>query len=216
MAQQNEQEVICASCGSAACAAGDLMCEQARAASLAFRKAAPWPSFDDQLAAQSWPQAPLFPAGYPVAMVVYGDPEPQGSKTPIYRGKGAARQMIGMREAAGHALARWRTAIIAQCEITMAGREPLDGPLRAAVTFSQACPAKPRKGSAARTWPEAPAGTDDLDKLLRAVGDALQIGKVIANDARITGYDRLEKVWAGSGEVDALDRPGVVIRVRRR
>lgn len=190
-------QVLCLSCGSAACAEVP-DAETALRMRSAVRGSA------------------LFPAGYPVAMVVYGLPKPQGSKVPGYSGKGPARRMTYMREAAGHALERWRADIIAQCQITMRGRDVLDGPLRAALTFSLKYPDRPRKGTPAYLWPEAPAGPPDADKLARAVGDALKIGGVIVDDARITGYDRLEKVWAGSGEVDSLPRPGVVIRVRRR
>src|SRR5262245_52011189 len=172
------EPVVCAACLTEACAAGVLMCADAQMASMtmAVRERLVTAEQASGLLAQPWPQASLFAAGYPVQFVVYGTPKPQGSKTPIWRGKGAARQMIGMREAAGHELARWRTDIIAQCQITMAGREPLDGPLRAAVTFSQLYPNRPRKASAAWLWPEAPAGTDDLDKLVRAVDDSLKIG----------------------------------------
>jgi len=200
------------------------MCEQAISASLQLRAGmaragVPWPDYptpDEPVPAQPWPQASLFPAGYPVQFVVYGDPKPKGSKVPGYSGKGPARRMTHMRESAGHALERWAKDIAAQGEITMAGRDPLDGPLRAAFTFSMGYPAKPRKGSAAALWPEAPAGEPDLDKLARAAGDALKVGKVIVDDARIVGYDRLEMVWAGLGDIDSLPRPGVVIRVRRR
>jgi len=202
------------------------MCEQAISASLKLRAGmaragVPWPDYDAAqdgaaVLSQPYPQASLFAAGYPVQFVVYGEPKPKGSKVPGYSGKGPARRMTHMRESAGHALELWAKNIAAQGEITMAGRDPLDGPLRAAFTFSMRYPDKPRKGSAAWLWPEAPAGEPDLDKLARAVGDALKVGKVIVDDARITGFDRLEMVWAGSGDVDALDRPGVVIRVRRR
>lgn len=216
---EHEQVIVCAACLSPACAAGELLCEAAVQAGLRFTAAAaergiPWPPEDAQ--AQPWPQASLFPGGYPVEFVVYGKPAPQGSKVPGYSGKGPNRRMTHMRESAGHALERWRADIVAQAKITMAGRAPLDGPLRAAVTLSLKYPDRPRKGTPAYEWPEAPAGPPDWDKLMRAVGDALKIGGVIVDDARITGFDRAEKVWAGSGEIDALDRPGVVIRVRRR
>lgn len=210
-----DTEVICSSCLSPACASGELMCEDAQRASLRLRAAirlarveSPWPDAPAQPA--------LFMSGYAVALVVYGKPAPQGSKVPGYSGKGPARRMTHMRESAGHALERWRADIVAQSQITMRGLDALDGPLRVAFTFSLKRPDRPRRGTPSGDWPEVPAGQPDLDKLARAVGDSLKIGGVIADDARITGYDRLEKVWAGSGEVDSLPRPGVVIRVRRR
>lgn len=81
---------------------------------------------------------------------------------------------------------------------------PLDEPIRVDAIFWLPRPKKPR-------W-EVPATALDLDKLVRAVGDALSPrsrGKVISNDARIVAWGTV-KHWAGQGE-----RPGVQITITR-
>ena len=62
--------------------------------------------------------------------------------------------------------------------------------------------------------PARPAGYPDLDKLARSTGDALKSAGVLKDDGRIAEYRRLAKVWAGE-DPDALDSPGVVIRIYR-
>jgi crossover junction endodeoxyribonuclease RusA len=60
-------------------------------------------------------------------------------------------------------------------------------------------------------YPEYPAGTPDLDKLQRALGDALTESGIVQDDARIVRW-HVMKVWAdGRRSVD--HRPGLYLQV---
>lgn len=88
-------------------------------------------------------------------------------------------------------------------------RPPLDGPLSVEVTFTVPKPARV-KGSPA--WP-ATRSSGDLDKLLRAVLDAAVKGGAFTDDSRVVEVTA-KKVYPGEG-LDALERPGALIRVWR-
>jgi crossover junction endodeoxyribonuclease RusA len=60
---------------------------------------------------------------------------------------------------------------------------------------------------------DRPAGPPDLDKLLRAIGDALTIGGVIRDDALIVEIDAAGKYWPGQ-HPRAPKTPGAFIMVR--
>lgn len=101
----------------------------------------------------------------------------QGSKTPGQRKDGS----LFVRENAGGRLKAWREDIKAEARFAMQTSfpddgYPLDGPLEVWMTF---------------WFPSIQAGrtykttAPDLDKLVRAVGDALEQSRMIKNDARI-------------------------------
>jgi len=99
-----------------------------------------------------------------------GKPIPQGSVN-VYGGR-----VVSVKPE----LRRWRDSIRAAL-LTKHEGEPLDGPISVALAFQISPPQRPR-------WP-LPAVKPDLDKLTRAVFDALsttttQAG-VITDDARI-------------------------------
>jgi Holliday junction resolvase RusA-like endonuclease len=119
-----------------------------------------------------------------VAFVVDGTPAPQGSKTVGRSGAGASF----VRED-NPALEPWRNAVAARAREAMAGRAPLAGPLELDVAFLFARPkGHYRTGRyVGRLKPSAPMYCDkrpDLDKLVRAVGDAIT-GIVVVDDAAI-------------------------------
>lgn len=125
-----------------------------------------------------------------ISFFVAGVPAPQGSKVSY----GNGRMVESSRK-----LKPWRD------RVTLAAKghvldEPLDGHLRLIVNFYMPAPAKTRFGS-------RPAGTPDLDKLVRAVGDALTASKLIKDDARIVSLIA-HKHWA-------LDTPGAEITIER-
>lgn len=99
-----------------------------------------------------------------------GKPIPQGSVN-VYGGR-----VVSVKPD----LRQWRDGIRAALLAKHDG-EPLDGPITVALAFQIAPPKKPR-------WP-LPAVKPDLDKLTRAVFDALSTTKtqrgVITDDARI-------------------------------
>jgi crossover junction endodeoxyribonuclease RusA len=108
---------------------------------------------------------------------VLGQPQPKGSW----------RYVGGRAIPASDATGEWeqRIAITAADQARHLGG-PLTGPLAVAYTFRVRMPAARAK---VRRWREAevvPCSVrPDLDKLERAVGDALQAGGLILNDAQI-------------------------------
>jgi crossover junction endodeoxyribonuclease RusA len=116
-------------------------------------------------------------------IVAHGSPAAQGSKKAFVRGKKVA--LVEMNEK----LPGWRAAVEAAARLA-AG--PAWVPIDAAVSISgEIRLLKPRTTK----YPDAPAGAPDLDKLQRAIGDALTKSRVITDDARIVHWD-IRKVWA--------------------
>ncbi len=126
---------------------------------------------------------------------VNGTPAPQGSKT---------RTRFGMRESSKR-VKPWRDLVTQAAAIT-ADQESLLGPLtppyRLDVWFYIP---KPRTTRAAH--PVAPT-VGDLDKLIRACGDAITQAGLIEDDRHIIRIVA-EKAWAGD------ETPGAVITVRQ-
>jgi Holliday junction resolvase RusA-like endonuclease len=119
-----------------------------------------------------------------VAFVVDGAPAPQGSKTIERTAAGAAHVRESSRK-----VGPWRDAVALRAREAMAGRPPLTGPLELDVAFLFARPRSHyRTGRhAGQLKPSAPVYCDkrpDLDKLLRAIGDAIT-GIVAVDDAAI-------------------------------
>lgn len=123
-------------------------------------------------------------AAHDLAFTIAGEPATQGSKRHVGRGR--------MVEA-DTKLPAWRAAVVrAAKEAAGPGWLPLDGALSAELTVYLG----PRpKASKFGDWP---AGPPDLDKLQRAVGDALKIAGVISDDARIVHWDA-SKQWGERG-----------------
>jgi Holliday junction resolvase RusA-like endonuclease len=128
--------------------------------------------------------------------IVYGLPVPQGSKSATVRG---GRAVMFEDNKSTH---RWRRLIVrtVAADIDVAPR--FFGPVTIAVTFTF-----PRPRSAPRrvVWP-ATRSSGDLDKLLRALFDALTTAGVWEDDARVVGVTA-RKVYLGHPY--ALDAPGV-------
>ena len=103
----------------------------------------------------------------PLTFRIYGNPKPQGSKKHIGNGR-----MIEANPGHHH----WR--LICQTTLTKEYQQkPLEQPIHITATFYLPKPKKPR-------YP-TPATGYDLDKLCRALGDALEKANIITNDARI-------------------------------
>lgn len=118
-----------------------------------------------------------------VAFTVYGTAAPQGSKTVATSGgKSWVRDD-------NRAVEPWRNAVAAAAVEAMHGRPPFAGAARLEATFAFQRPRSHyRTGKhAGQLRPSAPVYCDrrpDLDKLLRAIGDALS-GVVVTDDARV-------------------------------
>lgn len=155
------------------------------------------------------------------AAIVYGIPRPQGSKTPypfvktfpdgrpMYRKdkRGNLIPILGVRMAEGRAEKReefeqWRTAIATVARVRFEG-EIFDEPLIATYSFFLPMPKKSQ-------FPEAPAGKPDLDKLMRAVNDALT-GIVFVDDSRVVRDGGSGKFWA-----DPRDERGPRVQITVR
>lgn len=128
-----------------------------------------------------------------VTFRVDGTPAPQGSKT---------RTRFGMRESSKR-VKPWRDLVTKAAAIT-ADQESLLGPLTPPYALEVwFYITKPLTTRAAH--PVAPT-VGDLDKLIRACGDAITQAGLIEDDRHIICITA-EKAWAGE------DGPGAVIRV---
>jgi Holliday junction resolvase RusA-like endonuclease len=194
---------------------------------------------------QLWPDpAPAEPDVFDLAVTWSQDPAPQGSKNPrpIWRNKGngdPAKRPIaispdGKREliaitvsASSKHVGPWRDVIKHAARQRRRGAPAITSPVRAVMIFTLHRPAnhyRTGRNSVLLTdrAPALPAGYPDVSKLARAVEDALVDAGVLDDDALITGYDRLDKVYpdtrapAGwSLPAYALQKPGVFIHIER-
>lgn len=143
-----------------------------------------------------------------IAIRVHGLPIPQGSKV-------ANRHGGGVRDANATRLHAWRLDVTAAAIDQARYTEPLTGPVRAWLRFTFTRP--PSHYGTGRNEhilkPSAPAypghGCGDIDKLQRAVFDALTVAKVYADDTQVVDV-RARKFYVGDHEL-ALDQAGVDI-----
>jgi Holliday junction resolvase RusA-like endonuclease len=116
-----------------------------------------------------------------IEVIVRGIPAPQGSKRHVGNGR-----MIESSKAVGP----WREAVRAQTQARMNGHPPLLGPVAVRAWFWL-----PRPQSHYRTGrnahllrdgaPARPTGKPDIDKLERAIFDALTDGGAWKDDAQV-------------------------------
>jgi crossover junction endodeoxyribonuclease RusA len=130
---------------------------------------------------------------------IYGEPAPQGSKTAIVRNGRAIMFEANKR------LPEWRETVLMGATIARAEQGGLTilGPVTVSMTFHM-----PRPKSVSRRYPNS---APDLDKLVRAVGDALQESEVLANDGQIVTLVA-HKVYAESAtyagvEIEITEKP---------
>lgn len=136
-------------------------------------------------------------------LAVRGVPAPQGSKKGFYNERIGRVQMVESSKK----VAPWRQAVRTDAVEAYGDRQPLDAPLVVDMVFTMPKPSGAPKRR--RTWPDR---MPDLSKLARSTEDALTDAGVWRDDARVVEYGRLAKVYPGE-DPDALDRPGVVIRI---
>lgn len=140
-----------------------------------------------------------------VSFRVEGNPTPQGSKD--YKGLRGGKPVL--IESSDAKLRPWRQAVAYAGRRAMGRRGPINGPVEVSVTFRLA---RPRSHFGARgllpSAPAWPAVKPDLDKLTRALGDALVQGRVLAEDSRIVHHD----VW--KEYATERYRPGALVTIR--
>lgn len=143
-----------------------------------------------------------------VALVCYGLPAPQGSKSFKGMRKGKDGKEHAVMAESSKKVKPWRK------DVEAAGKDacaryglpaPLDGPLSVRMVFTMPKPVSAPKRR--RTWPDR---MPDLSKLARSTEDALTSAGLWADDARVVEYQRLAKVYPGE-DAEALDAPGVRI-----
>lgn len=128
---------------------------------------------------------------------VQGRPRPQGSKT-VRRGRAL--------EANPHSRS-WRelVAMAARRGAEDKDCDPFTGPVLVHAVFRFA---RPRTGSPLRRAVPYTSATPDLDKLLRAALDALQVAGVLCNDCQVVAVSSTKKY------VDTPEEEGLSLRVQ--
>jgi Holliday junction resolvase RusA-like endonuclease len=140
-----------------------------------------------------WPPTPSITDGYILHFDVAGLPAPQGSKKAFVNPR--TRRAI-IVDANPTTLRSWRQDVIEAAKHARGNSVPLDGSLSLLVTFWLPRPQahygtkglKVNAPTYSRTKP-------DIDKLLRAVMDALTIAGVWTDDARV-GRVTMEKMYS--------------------
>lgn len=128
---------------------------------------------------------------------VLGVPTPQGSKSRMPNGAiveaGTAKSRAAKKE--------WRTAVAETAKGIVGDRGPISVPMLMSVQFRFPMTKSRRKWEQAQGWAWK-VTYPDLDKLLRATGDALKVGGLIKDDALISSLgsvDRIETTgWTGA------------------
>jgi Holliday junction resolvase RusA-like endonuclease len=110
-----------------------------------------------------------------ITFTAYGVPAPQGS-TKAFMRRGMKFPVV---TADCKRTKPWRQAVVDASREHLAGRGPLEGPVEVRVVFYL-----PRPKSAPKRITE-PAKLPDLDKLVRALGDALTSAGVWHDDAQV-------------------------------
>ena len=136
-------------------------------------------------------------------MRVYGDPSPQAGTKSVPAGRTATGKQIYRKITEGGVnLKPWRDSVSAAADEARAQVDGvMDGALMLTVLFRFPMPkSRPKwmreQGAVAHTV------TPDADKLVRAVGDALKVGGLIADDARLcllhVGKVEVWERWTGA------------------
>jgi len=124
-----------------------------------------------------------------------GIPAPQGSKRIVPTSRGPR-----VIESSGEKLKTWRRTVTAAAARAHVGG-PITGPVVVTVNFHLVAPQRPRFTT--------PAARPDLDKLLRAVLDALTDAEVWEDDGQVIALSA-SKRWSS-----ATYPPGATILVER-
>lgn len=137
-----------------------------------------------------------------MTITVYGIPGPQGSK----RFVGHAKNGRGIMVESSAKVKPWREAV--KWAVRENAAERITGPLRVSMVFTLP---KPKSAPKLRqTWPDR---KPDVSKLVRSTEDALTDAGAWDDDARVVECFSAKR-YPGEGP-DAMEAPGVVIRIER-
>ncbi len=129
-------------------------------------------------------------------ITVFGVPAPQGSKRHVGR---------GILVESSSRLKPWREAV--KYAALDARTQPLQGPVSVEIAFTFA---KPKSAPKTRVTFPVTRASGDLDKLCRAVLDALVDGGIMRDDSQVI---KLVSTKRYAGDDDQLDLPGARIHV---
>lgn len=135
---------------------------------------------------------------------VDGMPAPQGSKSAVVDGSGRARVLEGKTAGQRAKLAAWRAAVAWSARAAAAAARvptPLAPPVAARVEFRLP---RPQRAPAAQRWHTR---RPDIDKLARAVLDALVDAGVIADDSHVAELTAVKVLAA------RVEQPGASVVV---
>lgn len=142
-----------------------------------------------------------------VRFTVQGHPVTQGSKR-IGRAGGKVDGRPILLEDHHNELKSWRTDVEIAARLTLGwGWQPLIGPIACSIAFGLSRP--PSHPKRARTWP---TGRMDIEKLVRAVHDALTEAKVWRDDGQVIAEWTIKEWWH---LVPGLERPGAAVSLWR-
>ena len=133
-----------------------------------------------------------------VRFVVPLDPVPQGS---MYSPKGTTK-MLHSKRGKGRTVESWRKEAKECAFLAMRRKKIIDGPVSVRVTFYLTRPVS-------RANAEFPDRKPDLDKLERALGDALE-GIVLTQDSRIVHWDA-RKLYADENPAGGVPCSAVTV-----
>lgn len=139
---------------------------------------------------------------------VYGQPATKGSMRCIGAHGGRGRHTLIPDNKPEHKV--WHRKIMAAGKKALEKYEPLTGPLAIDLTFTFDRPKSVKATS--RPWPVT-RSSGDVDKLARAVLDALDDAGLYDDDSQIVTATTAKCYTDTPGAVDRLDRPGVIIRI---
>ncbi|SRR6266568_332667 len=142
--------------------------------------------------------------------LVHGEPQPQGSMRSVPTGWHASSR-TGRRERTHRLtdvnvdLKPWRANIVHEAVKVWGGKAPLNGEVLVALWFGFLRPANQRQrdGALRGNAPDLKPTSPDVDKLGRAVLDALEEAGVLQNDARVVallalkGYSTTPRLVVG-------------------
>ena len=137
--------------------------------------------------------------GPALSITVYGRPAPQGSKRHVGR---------GVLVEQSKRVAPWREAVKHAALAAAEGHDRIEGPIAVEICFTFDRPKSAPKRR--RVWPTTRT-SGDVDKLQRAVFDALTDAGIWRDDAQVVDV-RARKVHTGDPDAP-LQVPGAVIRV---